>query len=193
MHVQGARVNGLFRRVIAVRSSRLPILIVALCATVAIAAGATAAGAAKERRFDDAKLATQPFHNLDVALAAGYASFYECTDEAGKGGMGQHFVKGALVEDPALDTLRPEVLVYEPRREGGYRLVAVEYVVLKEAWLKTHKHGPSLFGQRLALVSAPNRYGLPAFYELHVWLWKTNPRGVFNDWNPRVSCLGKGD
>lgn len=193
MDVQDGPAGGPLRSTIAVRSSRLMIMIVTLCAIVAIAAGATAAGSAKERRFDDAKLATQPFHNLDVALAAGYASFYKCTDEAGKGGMGQHFVKGPLVEDPALDTLRPEVLVYEPRPEGGYRLVAVEYVVLKDAWLKTHTRAPSLFGQRLTLIPAPNRYGLPAFYELHVWLWKANPRGVFNDWNPRVSCLGKGD
>jgi hypothetical protein len=37
-------------------------------------------------------------------------------------------------------------------------------------------------------VGAPNRYGLPAFYELHVWAWKTNPSGMFADWNPRVSC-----
>jgi hypothetical protein len=193
MNVQSARARGLLRRLTGARARRLPITIVALCATVAIAAGATAAGAAKEAKFAAAKDATAPFHNLDVAMAAGYASFYKCTDEAGVGGMGQHFVKGPLVEDPALDTLRPEVLVYEPRAGGGYRLVAVEYVVLKEDWLKTHSKAPRLFGHTLKLVPAPNRYGLPDFYELHVWLWKANPRGVFNDWNPRVSCRGQGD
>jgi hypothetical protein len=26
---------------------------------------------------------------------------------------------------------------------------------------------------------AGNRYGLPAFYELHAWLWKDNPIGLF--------------
>lgn len=38
------------------------------------------------------------------------------------------------------------------------------------------------------LVDAPNRFGLPAFYMLHVWFWKTNPLGMFNPYNPRVHC-----
>jgi hypothetical protein len=29
---------------------------------------------------------------------------------------------------------------------------------------------------------------LPDFYELHVWYAKANPSGLFNDWNPTVSC-----
>ncbi|TIO10603.1 MAG: hypothetical protein E5X89_09450 [Mesorhizobium sp.] len=36
--------------------------------------------------------------------------------------------------------------------------------------------------------SAPNRYGLGAFYETHVWAWKGNPTGTFADMNPNVSC-----
>jgi hypothetical protein len=47
---------------------------------------------------------------------------------------------------------------------------------------------PSLLGQLFHYVGSPNRNGLPAFYELHVWAWKHNPRGMFTDWNPRVSC-----
>jgi hypothetical protein len=43
------------------------------------------------------------------------------------------------------------------------------------------------------MVPAGNRYGLPDFYELHAWIWKGNPRGVFDDWNPTVSCRGNGD
>ena len=37
-------------------------------------------------------------------------------------------------------------------------------------------------------VSEPNRYGLPAFYELHVWAWERNPSGNFADWNTLVTC-----
>lgn len=173
--------------------ARLAIALVGLAALAVAGSGAIGAVAARDARFADAELATAPFHNLDVALAAGYEKFYTCTDEEGVGGMGQHFVNGALVEDPFLDMLRPEVLVYEPRAGGGYRLVAVEYVVLKEAWDGANSRPPSLFGRRLKLVPAGNRYGLPDFYELHVWLWKKNPRGVFDDWNPRVSCRGQGD
>jgi hypothetical protein len=39
-----------------------------------------------------------------------------------------------------------------------------------------------------ALIDSPNRYGLQAFYELHVWAWKDNPQGPFVDWNNHVSC-----
>jgi hypothetical protein len=45
-------------------------------------------------------------------------------------------------------------------------------------------------GQLLNYVGSPNRYGLPPFYELHVWAWRSNPKGVFVDWNPAVSCAG---
>jgi hypothetical protein len=45
-------------------------------------------------------------------------------------------------------------------------------------------------GQLFHYNSSPNRYGIPAYYALHVWAWRRNPRGVFMDWNPRVSCDG---
>jgi hypothetical protein len=179
------------------RLSLRSIVIVAIAAIAIVGSGAVVAarsGAAARNQLQEVRQATDAFHNFDLALAAGYAEFYVCTDKTGTGGMGQHYVKGSLVEDPALDTLRPEVLVYEPRREGGFRLVAVEYVVLKDAWHAANgSRKPRLFGRTLKLVTAPNRYGLPDFYEIHAWIWKANPRGVFDDWNPKVSCLGKGD
>jgi hypothetical protein len=81
----------------------------------------------------------------------------------------------------------PEALLYEPR-DGKLQLVAVEYVVLADAWNAKNQAPPVLMGQLFNYVGAPNRYGLPAFYELHVWAWKANPDGVFADWNPNVSC-----
>lgn len=59
---------------------------------------------------------------------------------------------------------------------------------LAEAWDAAHETPPSLMGQVFHYVSAPNRYRIPAFYELHVWAWKENPLGMFTDWNPKVSC-----
>jgi hypothetical protein len=168
------------------------IVVTAIVGTAAVVAGSTSEAATTQ--LNQVRAATDAFHNLDIAMAAGYGVFYQCTDKTGTGGMGQHYVKGALVEDPALDKLRPEVLVYEPRKDGGYQLVAVEYVVLKDAWQKANGATvPRLFGRRLSLVTAPNRYGLPDFYEIHAWIWKPNPRGVFDDWNPNVSCRGMGD
>jgi hypothetical protein len=47
---------------------------------------------------------------------------------------------------------------------------------------------PALEGNLLNYVSEPNRFGLPAFYELHVWAWEHNPMGSFADWNTHVTC-----
>jgi hypothetical protein len=102
--------------------------------------------------------------------------------------MGIHYVKVAEVGDPTEDATTPELLVYEPQQNGRLRLVAVEYVVLAEAWDADNAEPPSLFGEEFELVPAGNRYGLPDFYELHVWLFKHNPAGMFEDWNPNVSC-----
>jgi hypothetical protein len=168
------------------------IAVTLIVGTAVVVAGRGSQGSTSQ--LADVRAATAAFHNLDLAFAAGYEKFYLCTDQTGTGAMGQHFVKGALVEDPALDKLRPEVLVYEPRKDGGYQLVAVEYVVLKDAWHAANgSKAPRLFGRRLTLVPAGNRYGLPPFYEIHAWIWKGNPRGLFDDWNPKVSCRGQGD
>ena len=79
--------------------------------------------------------ATAAFHDIAAAEAAGYGPFYVCTDESGgAGAMGQHYVNGDLVGDPAIDPLHPEVLVYEPMPDGSLRLVGVEDVTLKSLW-----------------------------------------------------------
>jgi hypothetical protein len=101
--------------------------------------------------------------------------------------MGVHFVNFSLV-DGDLTTENPEALVYE-RKNGALRLVAVEYIVPVAAWKGAQP--PTLEGQSFQLVDAPNRFGIDAFYELHVWAWRDNPNGAFVDWNPHVSCEGR--
>jgi hypothetical protein len=138
--------------------------------------------------------ATVGFHELAAAEAAGYGEFYICTDnEAERAAMGQHYADVSRVVDPTIDPLDPEVLIYEPKPGGGYRLVGVEYVVFAADWDALHGDPPSLFGKRFTKILAGNRYGLPDFYQLHAWIWKGNPRGVFDDWNSNVSCRGNGD
>ena len=58
------------------------------------------------------------------------------------------------------------------------------------AWAHLHPEGgtPAIDGHLTNYVGTPNRYGLPAFYELHVWAWEHNPNGNFADWNTTVSC-----
>ncbi len=43
-------------------------------------------------------------------------------------------------------------------------------------------------GQLFQLFETPNRFGLPAFYSLHVWAWKDSPTGAFVNWHANVSC-----
>lgn len=131
--------------------------------------------------------ATERFRSADAARAAGYGLFHGCVSGPQEGAMGVHLVNGDLVGDGALDAARPEALLYEVRN-GQYELLGVEYVVIAEAWHARNEGPPVLMGQLFNYVSSPNRYGIPAFYELHVWAWKPNPSGTFADWNPTVSC-----
>ena len=151
------------------------------------------AGESHHPNLNRLKHATAKFHSVKVAERAGYARFVDvdgiaCIDMPDMGAMGVHYVNGTLVGDGKVNALTPEAVVYEPGRHGHPSLVAVEYVVIKEAWDAKHRHRPSLFGHRFNLTESPNRYGLPPFYSLHVWVWKHNPAGTFAMWNPRVHC-----
>ena len=101
--------------------------------------------------------------------------------------MGIHYAREELIGDGAIQVDQPELLVYE-QRGGRLRLLGVEYLVPAELWAATNPAPPVLVGQHFQFVNTPNRYGLPAFYELHVWAWKHNSKGTFVDWNPAVSC-----
>jgi len=65
--------------------------------------------------------------------------------------------------------------------------------VIADAWNATHKSPPQLMGQWFHLFPSPNRFGLPAFYTLHVWAWKDNPTGAFVNWHANVSCQSYSD
>ena len=134
--------------------------------------------------------ATKQFVNVNAATAAGYQPFLGCVSGPDHGAMGFHYVNGALVGDGVLDASHPEVLIYEASN-GGLQLVGVEFVVIAATWLASHTTPPVLEGQSFLFVDSPNRYGLPAHFELHVWAWRDNPNGAFVDWNNKVSCEGQ--
>lgn len=135
--------------------------------------------------------ATAHFRDVNNALAAGYIDTGNCVSSKTGGAMGVHFVNLALMfDDGSVDIATPEVLVYEPLANGTLRLVGVEYFSLDDGDPSTGS--PVLEGQLMNYAGAPNRYGLPAGHELHVWAWKRNPIGTFADWNPRVRCDAYG-
>jgi hypothetical protein len=132
--------------------------------------------------------ATERFQDVNVAEAEGYALQFGCVSGPDLGAMGMHFVNGPLVNDGELDAAHPEIVLYEPQPNGSLRLTGADYLVVADVWNANHSSPPELNGQLFHLFDSPNRFGLPAFYTLHVWAWKDNPNGTFTNWNPTVSC-----
>jgi len=131
-----------------------------------------------------------------VAVRAGYFSTLGCIDyPAGGGGMGQmaykpggmgvHFLNPALI-GPKLDSLKPQVLIYEPVGDR-LRLVAAEWFVPTAL----SKEPPMIFGTKLEGPMEGHAPLLPAelhHWDLHVWLWKANPNGVMHPTNSTIRC-----
>ena len=140
---------------------------------------AAPAAAGSNPLADHVRAANDRFKDVSAAVAEGYAPI-PCASSPQGGAMGIHYVNGGYLKDGAIDLTKPEAVMYEPMPDGKLMLVAVEYIAFE---------GPaSLEGQLFSFNSAPNRYGLDPFYELHVWAWKPNPTGTFADNNPDVSC-----
>ncbi len=136
------------------------------------------------------RAATERFRDVAAAEAEGYFLQFGCVTGPDAGAMGMHYVNGPLVMDGQLDVNRPEIVIYEPLPDGTRQLIGADYLVLADGWNATHAGPPELMGQLFHLFEAPNRFGLPAFYTLHVWAWKENPKGTFVNWHPTVSCDG---
>lgn len=129
---------------------------------------------------DKVRAENSRFQDVATATDEGYSPIPCASNANGSGAMGIHYVNVAYVADDKIDLARPEAVMYEPMPDGSLALVAVEYI--------TSKGPAALEGHLFNFNSAPNRYGLGPFYELHVWAWKPNPMGTFVDMNPNVSC-----
>ena len=128
------------------------------------------------------------FQDPRVAIREGYLSTLGCVAYP-VGGMGVHFLNPALI-GPTVDPMRPQILVYEPGPRGSLRLVAAEWFVPLATGVTER---PTLFGRPFDGPMAGHEPLMPAslhHYDLHVWLWKENPAGMFNSTNPGVGCAG---
>src|SRR6202050_4592106 len=139
---------------------------------------------------DKVRNATARYININVALAEGWVTATPCVSGPDSGAMGVHLVLPARLSSGVLDPEQPEALIYEPMANGAMRLVGVEFIVLESVWPINNPAGgvPALEGNLLNYIGAPNRFGLPAFYEMHVWAWEQNPKGSYADWNTHVTC-----
>ena len=143
------------------------------------------------------------FFNPANALARGWVNATACVSGPNEGAMGHHLVlpdsdptkPPPNMVDGKLDPAHPEAFIYEPVGNGLFRLVGVEFIQLADDWTSKFQKGevstptPRVEGHLMNLVGMPNRYGLPAFYELHVWAFEGNPQGSFADFNTRVTCF----
>lgn len=164
------------------------VLVVVLLSTLTSVALARSAQAVPANTLvETVRMETEAFQDFEAAQAAGYGLFHGCVSSPQGGSMGVHYANGDYVGDGEVDAAHPEALLYEAKN-GEMRLVGVEYLVFAEDWNANHTAPPMLNGQLFNYVSSPNRYGLPNFYELHVWAWQNNRTGVFSDFNPQVSC-----
>jgi hypothetical protein len=132
---------------------------------------------------------TERFREVSVAEAEGYKLMFGCVSGPDYGAMGLHYVNLPLVLDGELDPTRPEIIIYEPTPNGPPKITGADFLIFADAWhAKNPDTTPQLMGQLLHFFEAPNRFGLPPFYTLHVWAWKENPTGAFVNWHSKVSC-----
>jgi hypothetical protein len=133
--------------------------------------------------------ATERFHDVRAAENEGYRLEFGCVSGDDFGAMGLHYVNDGLVGHGVVDATRPQIILYEAQPNGRLKLTGADYLLLADAWDASHPGvPPQLMGQIFHYFASPNRFGLPAFYTLHVWAWKENPKGAFVNWHPNVSC-----
>lgn len=143
---------------------------------------------ALQRKLARVRAATAAFHNEALAVAGGYQRTDECVASP-DGGMGYHYAHPARIADDVIDKDKPELLLYAPAAGGERRLVAVEYFKADaDQDLSTDGDRPSLFGQPFDGPMPGHSSDMPVHYDLHLWVWRSNPEGVFSPFNPRVSC-----
>ena len=184
------------------------------CAFI-LAAIAVPAAAADEPTFEEIYSQTERFQDVKVALAEGYVPAPgEMCEAAGHmgmpehlGAMGVHYFRPDLLGITAppnprvdgngthTDFRKPAILIYEPQKDGSLQLVAVENLVFQKAWKAAgHASPPTYAGTAFdPMVDDPKTpadeaHGFEPHYDLHVWLYRPNPNGVFAQFNPTVTC-----
>ena len=173
------------------RNLRNARLIGSLCAAVSLLTlpVIVTAGDDTTPLIDKVHTATARYVDINAATADGFVPATPCVSGPDTGAMGVHLVLPSRISSGVLNATQPQALIYEPMSNGAMRLVGVEFIVLASIWEANNPNTvPALNGNLLNYVAAPNRYGLPAFYEIHVWAWEHNPQGSYADWNTNVTC-----
>ena len=179
----------------------IPLLIVSLLAVLGSTSAAQTNALPKvSPELEKVRAALDKYNDPILAVHDGYFSSVGCVEypkggqegtmQYAPGGMGVHFLNLQLI-GPTLDPAKPQVLIYEPDGDK-LRLVAAEWFVPVQAAGGTR---PVIFGKELQGPMEGHHPLMPEglhHYDLHVWLWKTNPAGVFAPTNPAIKCPKQG-
>ena len=186
-----------------------------IAASVAAIAAAILSGAMAEPNLAEVRAATARFQDVRVALAEGYVrdpmNMCETAEMMGRGGtpgaMGVHYFRPDLLgissaPNPRVsgngthtDFRKPAILIYEPQADGAMKLVAVENLVFKKAWQEAGNAAPPSF-HGVTYDSMEDDPATPTdeahmfepHFDRHVWLYRSNPNGIFAPFNPNVTC-----
>ena len=168
-----------------------------------------------EPTLAEIRRATDPYRDVNAALAAGYirdpANMCETAEMMGKpaadGAMGIHYFRPDLLgisapPDPRVDGngtytdfSHPAILLYEPQADGSLELIGVENLVFAKAWKEAGNDAPPSFHgipyDPMAddpATTLDEAHNFEPHYDRHVWLYRENPNGIFTPFNPRVTC-----
>jgi hypothetical protein len=135
-------------------------------------------------RFLDVAAAEEAGYELGWVNGAGERIITGCVANPDAGTMGFHYFNAELMDDLAVDLLQPEVLVYAPGPDGELQLNAVEWVA------RGANSNPAGVSEPPTVLDMPMHILVPevGFYITHAWVWQPNPAGMFEDWNPNVTC-----
>jgi hypothetical protein len=133
--------------------------------------------------WNNVRNALKKYQDVNKALADGYIAASPCEVLPGSGGMGIHYLHPGLASDLVSDPFKPELLLYAPNDKGVLELLGPEYLQADAG-----QGRPKVNGQAFDGPMPGHNPQMPVHYDLHVWLYKFNPKGLFAQWNSRVTC-----
>ncbi len=126
--------------------------------------------------IDALKAATAKYENIEVATAEG---FFDASGFVPN--MGHHYILPPRI-DATIELNKPEILLYAPDENGVMEFIAVEYAVPIEDMNNPGLPPVGFTGDNDVWEINPNLEQ----WQLHVWIKKENPDGIFTAHNPAV-------
>ena len=172
-------------------SVRTKFITIPALAILAAGVAATGALAGSHSTVEGVKSSTSIyFQDVPRAESDGFINLVECVvNEEGPGAMGVHFINPGRMQDPAVIANEPEVLLFEPTKDG-LRLRGVEYFVAIGAPGSPVPDNPpptpKILGQTFHGPMAGHNPEMPPHFDLHLWF--DNPDGTFAEYNKNVNC-----